>query len=51
MNNKVSNIPSEYGTNITLAGRNKLILISPSPLQGRGSNGKVNYFSKGGYYG
>lgn len=51
MNNKIINTPFEYGTNFNLAGRNKLILSSPSPLQGRGSNGKVNYFSQGGYYG
>jgi len=43
--------PFEYGEIMTLSRGNKLILTGPSPWQGRGNNGRMNYFTLGGYYG
>jgi hypothetical protein len=51
MKNKVINTLFRDKGVFTLAGRNNLILSSPSPQKGRGSNGKTDYFSQGGYYG
>jgi len=51
MKNKViSTLFRDKGV-FTLDGRNNLILSSPSPQKGRGSNGKRDYFLKGGCYG
>jgi hypothetical protein len=43
--------PFEYGEILTLSRGNKLVLTGPSPWQGRGNNGRMNYFTLGGYYG
>jgi hypothetical protein len=51
MKRKVSNIPFKYSTCFILAGRDKLILNNPYPIQERGSDGKMNYLSRGEYYG
>jgi len=51
MKNKVINTLFRDEDVFALAGRNNLILINPSLQKGSGCNGKMDYFSQGGYYG
>jgi hypothetical protein len=51
MKKSVSNIQYKHNSSIIQAGRDKLILSNPSPIQERDSRGKMNYLSQGEYYG